>query len=179
MALIVPGIATLEQHAQQLSQDEEAYRPERCPHCGQGGVWRHGRYGRKADRRGGVDHRLHPVWIPRFFCRHCQRSCSSLPECIAPRRWYLWSVQQVVLWSVLCAESVHQASRRGGVSRRTVRRWRAWLVDHEREHRSGLCARFAELGRHRELSSFWCRCFQTLGLARSMVCLARDGFSIP
>jgi hypothetical protein len=42
MARMLPGIESLEQHQQRLRNDPESYRPERCPHCGKGGVHRHG-----------------------------------------------------------------------------------------------------------------------------------------
>ena len=61
------------------------------------GVWRHGHYRRKTDREGQEGVYLDPVPIPRFYCRHCQATCSRLPGCIAPRRWYSWLVQQAVL----------------------------------------------------------------------------------
>jgi len=97
MKRIVPGIDTLDQHLQQLEQNPEAYRPACCPHCGTGGVHCHGHYLRKADREAKDGVYLDPVPILRYYCRHCRRSCSRLPSCIAPRRWYLWMLQQAVI----------------------------------------------------------------------------------
>jgi len=83
MCHILPAIDSLVQHIYHLKHHPEAYRPQRCPHCARGGVWRHGHYPRKADREGkdGVYHE--PVPIPRFYCRHCQATCSQLPGCMA------------------------------------------------------------------------------------------------
>ena len=89
MVRIVSGIATLHQHRETLGRAPDAYRPAACPHGGLGGLWSHGGYQRKADR---APRSLeNPVPIPRFLCRGCQRTCSRLPACIAPRRWYDWA----------------------------------------------------------------------------------------
>ena len=88
MYRILPGIDSLKQHREVLAAEPERYCPERCPHCGQAGLWAHGTYPRKADREGVGDESLNPVAIPRFFCPTCRHTCSRLPECVAPRRWY-------------------------------------------------------------------------------------------
>ena len=93
MHRIVAGITTLEQHLEVLSSQPETYRPRCCPHCGLKILWQHGRYSRKADRRI-TRPLLDPVPICRYRCAGCRRTCSRLPECIAPRRWYHWLVQQ-------------------------------------------------------------------------------------
>ena len=50
MTRMLPAIVTLEQHEERLREDPEAYRPERCCHCGKGGLHRHGHYERNAPR---------------------------------------------------------------------------------------------------------------------------------
>jgi hypothetical protein len=93
MRRIVAGITTLEEHLETIRQKPEVYRPLSCPHCGIKHLRQHGYYYRKADRR--VQRpSLNPVPICRYRCGGCRRTCSRLPECIAPRRWYHWSVQQ-------------------------------------------------------------------------------------
>ena len=179
MVVIVPGINTLEQHLQRLATDPESYRPARCPDCGKAGLWWHGTYDRQADRRGRGQANLNPVAIPRFFCRHCRHTCSCLPECLAPRRWYPWSVQQQALAVLVAGGSVHQASRDSGCYRSTVRRWWNWLETQFGVYRSVLCARFAELGRAASRHGFWRRCWQQMDLARAMYWLARAGVVIP
>ena len=145
MARIVSGIATLHQHRETLRHDPELYRPSACPHCGLGGLWAHGFYPRKADRTPRSTE--NPVLIPRFLCRGCHRTCSRLPACIAPRRWYDWATLQRVLMGRLMEASVHALSRACALARTTVRRWwRAW------RSRSPLfvftlCSRFPEWGR--------------------------------
>lgn len=106
MALILPGIHSLAQHLQHLQALPEDYRPERCPHCGRARMWCHGAYTRKADRERSRSASLNPVPIPRFLCSFCYRTCSRLPECVPPRRWYLWAVQQAVLGLICAGHSV-------------------------------------------------------------------------
>jgi hypothetical protein len=94
MQRIVGSISSLAQHMIAVVTDAELYRPDACPHCRRAGVWRHGCYHRKADRSAGSGESLNPVPVLRFLCRACARTCSRLPACIAPRRWYDWAVQQ-------------------------------------------------------------------------------------
>ena len=179
MAIIVPGIDTLAQHLQRLQTEPEAYRPGYCPYCGKAGLWCHGHYERQADRQGRGQSNLNPVAIPRYFCRHCQRSCSTLPHCLPPRRWYLWSVQQRALRPLLCGGSLHQASRSSGCYRSTIRRWWGWLQAQSQHYSSVLRSRFAELGRRASREQFWRHCWQQMGLAGAMYWLHRAGVSIP
>ena len=64
MHRIVFASLTLEQHLRAVVSTPQTYRPERCPHCGFGGLWGHGFYDRKADRSSQAE--LNPVPVPRF-----------------------------------------------------------------------------------------------------------------
>ena len=123
MHRIVASITTLDQHLEAVGATPEIYRPDACPHCRLSGLWRHGCYHRKADRSAGAQS-CNPVAVLRFLCRQCLRTCSRLPLCIAPRRWYDWAVQQLVLALLLAGCSVHRCARCTCRARRTVRRWR-------------------------------------------------------
>jgi len=102
MNRIVSGISTLRQHIETLRSKPEVYRPRRCPSCGHGVLWHYGCYSRKADRRPtSAETSLNPIPIPRYLCSSCLHSCSRLPECIPPRRWYSWLLQQKALKSLL------------------------------------------------------------------------------
>lgn len=105
MQVILSGFDCLNQHIKQLNEDPDCYRPSRCPSCGKAGLWCHGRYprwpGRNLD-----DRHLNPVFIPRFICPECGKTCSVLPECIPPRRWYLWAIQQMVLSAIVVGRSI-------------------------------------------------------------------------
>ncbi len=88
MNRILRTITTLDQHFDEIANGGDCYRQVNCPHCQATGLWHHGCYHRKADRS---EARRNPVAILRFFCKACLRTCSRLPACIAPRRWYDWA----------------------------------------------------------------------------------------
>ena len=69
MARMLPAIVTLEQHQQRLRDDPEAYRPERCCHCGKGGMHQHGYYERNAPRGEGLTLSLGRLFIPVSIAR--------------------------------------------------------------------------------------------------------------
>jgi hypothetical protein len=171
MHRIVPGILTLAQHIRLVADEPEKYRPSHCPHCQAGRPWGHGRYWRKADRREDARPSLNPVAVLRFFCRSCEGTCSRLPECIAPRRWYDWAVQQAVLALLLTGCSVRQCAACTRRARRTVQRWGAWLFERESAFAFFLRSRFAELGRAGQGATFWLGVLQMMSLSRAMAWL--------
>ena len=173
MHRIVASITTLDQHLETLGTNAEVYRPQACPHCRLGGLWRHGCYHRKADRSAGGESR-NPVAVLRFICRECLRTCSRLPLCSAPRRWYDWAMQQVVLALLLAGCSVHLCCRCTCRARRTVRRWRDWLDDRSERFAFFLRTRFAQLGRSADRESFWRHVLDSLSLGQAMAWLDRD-----
>jgi transposase-like protein len=172
MDRIVGSITSLAEHLIAVVADPEQYRPEACPHCRRAGVWRHGCYHRKADRSaGGL---LNPVPVLRFLCRACARTCSRLPACIAPRRWYDWAVQQAVLLLLLSGMSLHGGARRSGRDRRTVRRWRDWLRECGEPFAFFLRSRRPELGRVADFAAFWRNVIDELSLQQAVVWLDRE-----
>jgi len=176
---ILPGINLLKQHLLELKLHPESYRPDYCPHCGINGIWNHGHYLRKADREGEDGTYLDPVPIPRYYCIHCKRSCSRLPSCIPPHRWYLWVVQQAVLTAVLSGTSFRRTAHEHPPAHRTIARWMRWLENSFTQHSLHLQSRFSVLGRHDSLASFWLACFQKMSLAEAVTWLERDGMVIP
>ena len=176
MDRILASITSLEQHAQALAGDSEADRPTACPRCQRGGLWRHGFYERKADRRVGVsaDDSLNPVAVPRYLCRACERTCSRLPACIAPRRWFDWAVQQFVLLMLLAGCSVHRCGVCTGRDRHTVGRWRDWLRERSEGCAFFLRSRCPEFGRFADHAVFWRNVIEVLSLAQAMALLDRD-----
>jgi len=104
----------------------------------------------------------------------CNRTCSRLPLCIAPRRWYGWAVQQTVLQFLLIGGSVRRCSRSTGLARRTVRRWRDWLDERSETFAFVLRSRFAELGRSPDRSAFWRQVLDHLSLAPAMAWLDQE-----
>ena len=168
LATILSGIHSLEQHLSRLQSTPDDYRPARCPDCGKAGLWGHGCYGRKSDRGSPAAHRLNPIPIPRFRCRHCRRTCSTLPECVPPRRWYLWLVQQAALALMLSASSLLAASKKLIPSRKTLRRWLLQLQQRFEVHADCLRSRFPALGSASGFSSFWQACLTQIPLSRAM-----------
>lgn len=173
MSRIVASITTLEQHVETIRQTPEIYRPLSCPHCGIKIVWRHGCYTRKADRRAAGECSLNPVPILRYCCSACRRTCSRLPLCIAPRRWYDWSVQQGVLERLLNGASPPCAGA-DVPDRRTVGRWRHWLQACGQSFAFHLRSRLPELGRVAGFGDFWRQVLKSMGLAAAMARLDQE-----
>lgn len=174
MHRIVSTITSLEQHFHAVKQSPDVYRPPSCPHCGLGVLWRHGCYHRKADRSGCAGRSYNPVPICRYCCRGCHRTCSRLPLCMAPRRWYDWAVQQVVLQYLLCGWSLHRCSRCTCLDRRTVRRWGDWLRARSETFTFFLRSRFPEWGRSIDAHAFWHKMLGGMSLGNAMAWLDRD-----
>jgi len=179
MARMLPGIETLEQHQERLRDDPEAYQPERCPHCGKGGMHCHGHYERNAPRGEGMAFLLGLLLIPRFYCPKCCRTCSRLPACLSPRRQYWWKSQQAVLTALLTGASIREVARRLRPSRRTIGRWWQWLGARFDTHALHLRSRFAELGRAVDRQGFWSRCLARMSLGEAMGWLDHAGVRIP
>lgn len=179
MQRIVPAILSLQQDQEALEREPVIDRPSACPHCGLAKLWGHGRYERKADRRPPPSGSFDPISIPRFFSQGCRQTCSRLPECIAPRRWDGWAVQQVVLLWLPGGGSVHQASVQGGVDRHTVRRWWGGLQERSETFAFWLRSRFSELGRAVGFGEFWRNCLGTMPLSRAMAWLDLEGVVVP
>ena len=179
MQRIVPAILSLPQHREFLEHEPVIYRPAACPHCGLAKPWSHGFYARKADRQPTSSESMNPVFIPRFYCQGCRQTCSRLPECVAPRRWYGWAVQQGVLLWLLAGGSVHQAADRGGVDRHTVRRWWGWLKERSEMFGFWLRSRFPDLGRSADFAGFWQACLASMPLSQAMAWLDLEGVAVP
>lgn len=177
MYRIVFAFVTLEQHFRAAISAPQSYRPERCPHCGFGELWSHGYYERKADHSSHAA--LNPLPVPRFRCPACCRTCSRLPLCICPRRWYCWALQQLVLSLLLFGLSLRCAAAVAGLSRHTVRRWWRWLREQTQTFAFLLRSRFPELGRTTDIASFWRACLRLMPLCQVMAWLDGDGLTVP
>ena len=178
MYRIVSGIITLSQHIETLRKTPQVYRPSCCPNCGLGRPWRHGFYTRKAERRPlpGNDP---SVLIPRFRCAGCRLTCSRLPSCIAPRRWYSWLFQQQILQFLLMTCSLRGCSAAFSLCRSTVRRWWNWLESHSSSFEFHLRSRFSEWGRTTDRKSFWQKAMSIMPLSEIMACLDFEGVDVP
>jgi transposase-like protein len=176
MHRIVSSITTLAQHIHVVEHSPEDFRPEHCPHCGLSVLWSHGVYHRKADRSGDRDaagQSLNPVPICRYSCAGCRRTCSRLPLCIAPRRWYDWAVQQAVLQKLLNGWSLSHCGRFHGIHRNTGRRWLDWLRSRSEIFMFHLRSRLPEWGRI-DAPNFWRAMPDGMSLAHAMAWLDRE-----
>jgi len=180
MTLILPGISSLAQHLMTLRRDPESYRPEKCP-CGHARVWCHGCYTRKPDRKDFCEPCLNPVPIPRFYCPECGCTCSVLPECIAPRSWYLWEVRQVIFLLLLAANSLGHthASNGSRASRKTIKRWWRSLHDRHPVFSFHLLTHFPCLGRQPGIADFWRALLALRPLSQAMTLLHHEEVVVP
>jgi transposase-like protein len=176
MSTIIPGILSLDQYLNAQKETPERFRPAYCPHCGKAGLHNHGHYDRKADRNSGTHN---PIHIPRFFCQSCHRTCSTLPECIPPRRWYLWSIQQAALILVFFGVSLTTAAKEVAPSRHTISRWFERLKERFRFHKDVLYQHFIDLSRTDNFAGFWPACFRKLSLSQAMYLCHVAGVNIP
>jgi hypothetical protein len=152
--------------------------------------WGHGCYERKADRRadgdlnpGKADRRadgdLNPVAVPRFQCPSCRRTCSRLPLCICPRRWYGWALQQQVLQLLIAGASLRRTAAIFALGYHTVRRWWRWLSTAHEDFYFHLRSRLTSLGRSVDFAAFWLACLQLMPLCEAMAWLDHDGVAVP
>jgi transposase-like protein len=179
MRWILSDVPTLKQYLSLFLQGIFLPDAARCPHCSRAGLWRHGCYDRKADRLSPAGESLNPVPIQRFLCRICRRTCSVLPECLPPRRWYLWAVQQVALEQLLSGASLRVVARAIAPSRHTLRRWWQRFKEQFHLHKDALCHHFAALGRTNGFAPFWQACFTVIPLCSAMRLCHVSGVAIP
>lgn len=173
---IISNILSLEQYITGLSQAPHEFKPKDCPYCHKKNLWSHGRYHRKADRRACPT--LNPIPILRFFCHYCRRTCSLLPECIAPRRWYLWKEQEDCLKARFNGFSIQSIARRFLPSRQTIRRWLHWAFDWFEEFRMELQSRFPSLGYESEALEWWKKLLEKISLSTTMRILRNIGINV-
>ncbi|MDQ6951803.1 MAG: hypothetical protein Q9M26_09070 [Mariprofundales bacterium] len=118
----------------------------------------------------------------RYLCHYqdCGRTCSCLPECIPPRRHYLWDRQQAALVLVMLGKSIKAIippfSR---PSLRTINRWKKRLFAKYNEHHLHLCSRYPELGKCATIESFWIACFEQVGMMRASFDIHQAREAIP
>ena len=179
MRIILSGIHSLEYHILYLSISPDIYRPKQCPHCGRAGLWNHGSYERQSDRENPVIKSLNPILIPRFKCSKCSGTCSVLPQCIPPRRWYLWLTQQAILTFVIADGGLRTASNKYGMYRSTIRRWIHRFKQQFLLHCDALKGENSELGRRSGFADFWQHYLQDATLSQAMIVVQKNGIHIP
>jgi transposase-like protein len=176
---IIAGISSLIQYIETLKTEYKLYRLEKCLCCGKASPRLHGCYPRKADRSRKPGESLNPILIQRYLCSGCRRTCSVLPECIPPKRWYLWDVQQVALLLLLSGKSLNAAAEEIMPSRHTIKRWLTGLKEQLLLHKDVLCNHFIELGRTSNFIDFWKTFLKNNLLSTAMRLCHAAGVRIP
>ena len=168
MVHIFAGILSLVQYIDLLKREPEKLRLESCLCCGKSNPWRHGGYSREADRINPSSTSLNSVFIQRYYCPSCQKTCSVLPECIPPHRWYLWDMQQITFLLFLAGMSAYAAAKKRLPSRQTIKRWNTRFMEQFHLHKDALCTHFPNLGRAINMTDFWQTILQTMSLSQAM-----------
>ncbi|MDP3706347.1 MAG: DUF6431 domain-containing protein [Legionellaceae bacterium] len=180
MRVILPDIATLEQYCFKQTTQSIELRPQECWFCGMAGLHCHATYERQSDRENKGRDSLNPVIIQRYICPYCRKTCSVLPECIPPRRWYPWPIQQAILLACLLGKSLNEISRQHIPSRSTCKRWWDWLQERFHDLAHELKSLFPdELGRCPDFLSFWSSCIKKMNLSKAMWYCHQSGVIVP
>ncbi|MCI0655158.1 MAG: hypothetical protein L0Y39_11865 [Methylococcaceae bacterium] len=106
-------------------------------------------------------------------------ACSVLPECIGPRRWYLWSIQQAAIVLCLAGMSLWKIAERVLAHPDTVRRWWSRLRTSFPEQSFHLRSHCGRWGVHQTVKSFWRAVLAEVSLARAMRLLNGFGVCVP
>jgi transposase-like protein len=175
---IIAEILSLAQYIIALNSPDFP-RLERCSCCGRAHPHLHGKYPRKADRSSKPDESLNPIFIQRYYCPDCRRTSSALPECIPPRRWYLWEMQQTALAALLAGRSLYAIAKEIPPSRRTIGRWKNCFKKQWRLHKDTLCHHIIDLGLTVGFNAFWQTCLSNISLAKAMRLCHVAGVPIP
>lgn len=169
MLLILPEITTLVQYLFLIKVKPSMFNNIiKCTHCGCRNLWKHGYYYRKSDRDNTGEQSLNPIPIQRFLCLSCKKTCSALPECIPPKRWYLWAIQQIIFTLFLIGNSIYDISKKYLPSRHTISRWIERFKQQFQLHKSVLLQYFVDLGRTTDFTELWLNCFKNISLGQAM-----------
>jgi len=180
MQIILPDILTLEQYKFKQSERLESIRPANCCNCGMAGLHCHATYKRQSDRENKEKDSLNPILIQRYICPNCRKTCSVLPECLPPRRWYPWLIQEAVLLARLFGMSLNEISKQHIPSRSTCKRWWEWLAQRSNDFTHQLRSLFPDaLGRCPDFHSFWTTCIDKMNLSKAMWYCHQSGVIIP
>lgn len=179
MACILAGILSLTQHLATIKNNPKKYHLNQCPHCGKSGLWGHGYRYRKSDRENDDRQTLNPIPILRLYCPACKRTCSVLPECIPPLRWYQWLIQQIAMQLALSGMSHNRISQQVKPSRWTISRWMKRLADEFKTHALHLKTKWTWLGYYTSLNDFWSSLLNKISLSNAMLFLNNQNIFVP
>lgn len=181
MPHILTGILSLIQYKNDVEYNfTEKLRPERCECCGKSKPHRHGKYSRQsAGGKNNSDSSLNPLWIQRYYCSSCRKTMSVLPECMSRNRWYLWSVQQVILLLFIQGVSITKIAKTQAPSRHTISRWITRFKHTFLVHRDRLIQVKTALSQYVTFHSFWIACLGLISLSEAMRLCHVSGVIVP
>jgi Domain of unknown function (DUF6431) len=179
MIHILADILSLAQYLKTLREESDHCCLACCGHCGRAGPWHHGHYHRKADRSPSSNPPLNPIPIFRFFCPQCRRTSSALPECLPPRRWYLWEIQQAVFLGILMGKSLYAVAQSALPSRRTMSRWIQRFRQQFQRHQEVLRPHVLNPNLLQDFPDFWSAVLQLFSLGQAMRLCHAAGVEIP
>ena len=179
MRPILSDILTFRQHLNALINSLDHYRPASCLYCFETIIWFHGYYYRKPDRLNSGHDSMNDIPIPRFQCATCKHTFSTLPECLAPARWYPWAIQQWCLWLSLNGWSVKQLNKAFPMARSTIKRWVNWLNNSFKNHHQSLCTSVSSMGYFSTCPSFWLHWLDSKHFSQAMVLINKSGLPVP
>lgn len=181
MPAILTGILSLIQYKNDVeSHFREELRPEQCEYCGKLKPHRHGDYSRKtAGVKNDSDASLNPIKIQRYYCPWCRKTMSVLPECIPRNRWYMWSIQQIVLLLFVQGLSINKIAQSTSPSRHTISRWMARFKEVFWVHRDALVQIKTSLSQHVTFTALWSACLALINLSEAMRLCHVSGVFVP
>jgi hypothetical protein len=193
MQVILPDFLTLDDYYIyiELLLFEEAKAREmdrKCPTCRiLNALHIHGSYDRYPDRPVVAGKKsLNPIKILRFICKYaeCKKTCSFLPECIPPRRWYIWKLQQSVIQRYFHGCSWKDISVKTDIPISTCKRWCKWLVAKHNDYAFILKnvagnLKDALLDCANDFKQLWRVCFTHISLDRAMLLCHKSGVATP
>jgi hypothetical protein len=129
-AIVVDFGANAQEYSDQDKQ-RESPRPEQCSGCqASGSLIGHGYYHRKPKDK----QRAYSIWVKRWKCKACGRTCSSLPSFLLAQRHYLVESVQAGLSARFEGEQSWEEVEEGCAvagtpALRTLQRWCQSLVE--------------------------------------------------
>jgi len=181
MPHILTGILSLIQYKNDIEGNfREELRPERCECCGKLKPHRHGSYPRQtAGGKNKSDASINPIQIQRYYCPSCCKTMSVLPECIPRKRWYLWSIQEVVLSLYAQGLSLNKIAKSCRLSRHSISRWISRFNERFLVHRDTLIQIKSTLAQYITFRTFWNACLGLMHLSEAMRLCHVSGVIVP
>lgn len=178
---IIPDIINLDQYIKWIKNAGKFYKIAKCIYCGLSSrIVRHGYYYRQADRENSGSSSHNPVAILRFKCNSCNRTMNALPQFMAPRRWYNWNIQQIVIANLSIGKTIFFVSRLLGIpARSTIKRWLHWADLRYLDYRFLMVEKSPQLGLEQNWQDLWSAAIEIMPLSKWMMYLQERQAFVP